>query len=1277
MSEKISLMKKLLGSVFGHVDGDLSLLAGDRVHAIDSAEEAVRILDTNSGLIEFDLRTTEAIAGLVAVHADKKAAGEMADRLAPSFAVLNDDTGAIRLVYLLSAERAEIESFLEAECSAHETDSFYMSDTLPVPRDPFYLDDPDMDDLEAGVEFPVRTMDDMKVLFPKAKKKAPAKKTLSDVVTKLNDAEVYGEISEEILSTQIQIASGENAEAKIWKTSPKADFRYFLNNQLSTHRVGKKDGECFVTGALADKRRVRMAVTNLTMMGLDVDSGASMEQTFQRIREMGLFAVLYTTHSQGKNTIEIKQDAFFKFMTKEHPNDEPEASTENVQKFLTHQDKYNADVIASAVYVDTNHTEKGLIIAVQTKPFDRFRIIFLLETPYVIAEQRMSQGDAVKHWSKMVTGMGQALGISVDRSAVDPSRLFYYPRHAKGATNYRILVNGDGDRLDWRTIKLGDGKQVSSDPFEQAANIMGARSRGRVVTPETGMDLMTWAAERGDGFLISKVFQDHCPDRMRDEIGNGKYTIECPFDDEHSNPGDPEDKGCYIEDAGMTADQFQFRCRHDSCQSYDRLQMLSKCMTDGWFSEEVIVDDDYDMMDRTHGEGKADAAEGDDAGDGEAEKEKEKVNSAARFRDAIKKADKLTQQSPQKDIDDIIDMCVDMHQAESSRIVAMMASKLKVAKTAIESMLKSARARSTAGQTIDDQRYDAAKASAQAKARFASLKKSKKPVVVVDTANEVPTINHLINTLNDINVGRAEIVTQTRDGAEIIPEIAAHYLMLQMGDVPVRAVLDASGSYKPDPLTDKLVASLASEYLECIELVDGSYHEVVLPKSICDMVVASPKMKRPQLEGFSTLPYYRKDHVLVVKNGFDPLSGKILELADWQRELIFGNSTKAGLIKLDPTIEDVKAAWAELFEFTFADFPFYDGESLPGGHSSRAHFLCMILHQLVRALISGPTPLYMVDKPAAGTGASLLCGSGFMISTGKAVGTMAMPEHDDEVRKGITSALTNGKSIVFYDNVLRKLESAFYANLATSEVWEDRLLGSSTLTTVKNTVQCVFAGNNIDATDENMRRMLPIRLDFKDDPTMVERKFHVENLEKFVKENQTDLWCHLVTFVQFWIKKGMPLWQGRPLTGFEGYCRVMGGILEACEIPGFLGNRHLYQSSANTDKLAWAGFLQEIISKKGLSKPLSIAELATIYTQMPDQPTLVINGGFKVNPTEDESRVIGPMTRVMEKQVDQVFRIYYKGEEDVKATIKKTVNRERGLNLYSIALIEADKAEAA
>jgi hypothetical protein len=266
---------------------------------------------------------------------------------------------------------------------------------------------------------------------------------------------------------------------------------------------------------------------------------------------------------------------------------------------------------------------------------------------------------------------------------------------------------------------------------------------------------------------------------------------------------------------------------------------------------------------------------------------------------------------------------------------------------------------------------------------------------------------------------------------------------------------------------------------------------------------------------------------------------------------------------------------------------------------------------------------------------------------------------------------------VFFDNVIHKLASAFFANLATAVVWNDRMLGSNTMISVKNTMQAIFAGNNVDATEENLRRMLLIRMDFQDDPTLADRKFKVENLEKFVDENKLDLYCHLLTFVNYWIMKGAPMWEGRPLTGFESYCRVMGGILEACEVKGFLENRVLYSNAANQDKLAWAGFLQEVISKKGLNKPQSVAELANLYTNMPSPPTLIINGGYKVTPSDDEGRVAGQMDKVLNKQVDQVFRIFYRAET-VRATIKRSIDREKGQTLFSIALLDEEpKVKAA
>jgi hypothetical protein len=78
---------------------------------------------------------------------------------------------------------------------------------------------------------------------------------------------------------------------------------------------------------------------------------------------------------------------------------------------------------------------------------------------------------------------------------------------------------------------------------------------------------------------------------------------------------------------------------------------------------------------------------------------------------------------------------------------------------------------------------------------------------------------------------------------------------------------------------------------------------------------------------------------------------------------------------------------------------------------------------------------------------------------------------------------------------------------------------------------------------------------------------------------------------------------------------------------------------------------------------------------MTNQPILYVNGGGRVQPTEDESRVYAPMQRVIDKQVNQIFRVYFKGEER-KVSIRKVVDREKSAIVYGIELVE-DRKEAA
>lgn len=536
----------------------------------------------------------EAVAGRYGIRVsvrDKVRAEAILLKLEPSYVLLRGEW--LDLIYLLEAgERADGKDVVE-EVSKDNDDEVVVAFDVGSLDDGGVLHTADAEALmvekiaeEAFHRFKV--VEVAEKLFP------PDVTVLSaDGVTTLNDAEVHGKIPTAIREKLIRASRAKGRDEKVWKTSPEFTFGVFLDNYLTKHTAGKKDGWCFVPGALIDGKRSNPSVEALYMMGLDVDSGESLDETFKIIQRLGLFAVVYTTHSHLSTLIEIKQDKFFKWATDNDKDTDP--SDESVKEFLTKEGKYHADVIASARYVTTKHEVTGIVIKVQTRPIDKFRIVFLLDEPYVIAKQKMSQKDAIQQWRELILGLAKSLGIKVDRAATDCSRLFYEPRHAEG-TDFKILVNAGKKLLDWRKIKKDNGKgSATSDPFDQAAHIMGGRVRERTMSPTLGLDLQSWAAESAAGFMPSTVFQEYCPENIRRELNPSKFVVLCPFDDDHSNPGDPDDQGCYIEDAGE-AETFSFRCSHDSCRENDRLKMLEKAMSEGWFPDDVLTDSRYSCL---------------------------------------------------------------------------------------------------------------------------------------------------------------------------------------------------------------------------------------------------------------------------------------------------------------------------------------------------------------------------------------------------------------------------------------------------------------------------------------------------------------------------------------------------------------------------------------------------------------------------------------------------------------------------------------------------------
>jgi putative DNA primase/helicase len=153
------------------------------------------------------------------------------------------------------------------------------------------------------------------------------------------------------------------------------------------------------------------------------------------------------------------------------------------------------------------------------------------------------------------------------------------------------------------------------------------------------------------------------------------------------------------------------------------------------------------------------------------------------------------------------------------------------------------------------------------------------------------------------------------------------------------------------------------------------------------------------------------------------------------------------------------------------------------------------------------------------------------------------------------------------------LDSAQLAGALTALVWEDRLLGVNE--TIRVPVRCVWVttGNNPSLSTEMARRSIRIRLDPKIDRPWLREEFLHTDLRTWADENRArPIWAALV-LVQNWLAKGRPSTAMKPLGSYEQWSAVIGNILQAAEIPGFLANLDEFYEIADHEGATWRAFV--------------------------------------------------------------------------------------------------------
>lgn len=172
------------------------------------------------------------------------------------------------------------------------------------------------------------------------------------------------------------------------------------------------------------------------------------------------------------------------------------------------------------------------------------------------------------------------------------------------------------------------------------------------------------------------------------------------------------------------------------------------------------------------------------------------------------------------------------------------------------------------------------------------------------------------------------------------------------------------------------------------------------PKDVCADVLATPDPPLPRLTRIVEVPVFTANGRLLATEGYDAESGVLYAPAPGFTFASVPPDPRGGT--LDSALHIVNGL--------LHDFPFTSS-------AEKATAVALFLLPFVRELVEGSTPLHLIEKPAPGTGATLLVESLMLPATGQAVPAMGAPRDDGEMGKRLTALLRRGASVIFLDNI--------------------------------------------------------------------------------------------------------------------------------------------------------------------------------------------------------------------------------------------------------------------
>ncbi|MBA3767839.1 MAG: hypothetical protein H0W99_12805, partial [Acidobacteria bacterium] len=346
------------------------------------------------------------------------------------------------------------------------------------------------------------------------------------------------------------------------------------------------------------------------------------------------------------------------------------------------------------------------------------------------------------------------------------------------------------------------------------------------------------------------------------------------------------------------------------------------------------------------------------------------------------------------------------------------------------------------------------------------------------------------------------------------------------------------------------------------------------PMDVVQDMLAAPNLPLPPLNRITETPVFAPDGTLQLEVGYHEAARTYYEPSE-------GFSLPD--VPERPTAGDIARARNLLLDDLLGDFPFLS-------ESDRAHAVALLVLPFARDLISGPTPLHLIEAPTPGSGKGLLVDAVLGPSCGRSIGLLMQTTDEDEWRKRLTARIREARPVICIDNITKPLDSGVLAGALTARIWEDRLLGANQ--TISLPVRCIWVAtaNNPTMSTEIARRSIRIRLDPDTDRPWLRDGFKHPDLRGWIDEHRGELVWAALTLICVWIATDRPRPQVKPLGSYEDWSFVIGGILAVAGVPGFLGNLSEFYEASDSEGDAWRALVSAWAEQFG-QKSVAAADL--------------------------------------------------------------------------------------